>query len=116
MGNRISRIQNDVQDRNCEAWHRLCEYIEQLAESEEEIFAPYEVLGNEHYFQIQTLPESIFKLKKVKTGLAICSNFKRIYLEIGKMEETINSNLYLTINKILSFFNQNKLHAFINYN
>lgn len=85
MSNRISRIQNDVQDRSSEAWQRLCEYIDQLAESGEEIFAPYEVLGNEFYFQIHTLPESISRLKKVKQVWLYGSNLKRIPPEIGEM-------------------------------
>ena len=56
-------IQNNVQDRNCEAWKKLCQYIDRLAEEGSDEFSPREALGNELFAQIHTLPESIGKLK-----------------------------------------------------
>ncbi|WP_437824561.1 hypothetical protein [Tenacibaculum mesophilum] len=86
MNNRISKILNDVQDRNSVAWKKLCEYIEQVAENGTDEFVPREVLGDELFAQIYTLPESIRKLKKVKKIGLYGSNLKRIPPEIGQME------------------------------
>lgn len=86
MKNQIKRIQNDIQDRNSEAWKKLCEYIDELAESGGEEFAPYEALGVDLYRQIYTLPESISKLKKVTKVWLYGSSLKRIPPEIGEME------------------------------
>jgi hypothetical protein len=86
MTNRISKIPNDVQDRNSEAWKKLCVYIDRIAENNIDKLVPREELGDELFAQIYTLPETISKLKKVtKVGL-YCSNLKRIPPEIGQME------------------------------
>ncbi|MBF8151603.1 leucine-rich repeat domain-containing protein [Winogradskyella sp. F6397] len=86
MNKRISKIPNDVQDRNSVAWKKLCEYIDEVAEKGADEFVPREALGNELFSEIFTLPESISKLKKVtKIGL-YGSNLKRIPPEIGEME------------------------------
>ena len=86
MSKRISKIPNDVQDRNSVAWKKLCEYIDQVAENCSEEFVPREALGDELFAQIFTLPESIGKLKKVKKVGLYGSDLKRIPPEIGLME------------------------------
>ncbi len=86
MNRRISKIPNDVQDRNSVAWKKLCEYIDQVAESGTDEFVPRETLGDELFAQIFTLPETIAKLKKVKKVGLYGSNLKRIPPEIGQME------------------------------
>ncbi len=82
----ISKIENDIQDRNCEAWIKLCEYVDKVAESGDEEFSPREELGPEIFSQIHTLPESIAKLTKVKKMWLYGSNLKRIPPEIGEMQ------------------------------
>ncbi|MCK9207030.1 MAG: hypothetical protein M0P66_07965 [Salinivirgaceae bacterium] len=66
MNKRISRIENDVQDRNSVAWKKLCDYIDKVATENRDEFSPLEELGQELFAQIHTLPETISKLKKVK--------------------------------------------------
>lgn len=85
MNKFISRIQNDVQDKNSLAWKKLCDYVDQLADSEGEEFSPRAFLGNELFSQIHTLPASIGKLSKVKKILLYGSKLKRIPPEIGGM-------------------------------
>lgn len=86
MNKRISRISNDVQDRNSVAWKKLCEYVDQVAQKETDEFVPREALGDELFFQIFTLPKSIAKLKKVKKIGLYGSKLKIIPPEIGEME------------------------------
>ncbi|MFZ6873976.1 hypothetical protein ACO0LF_18110 [Undibacterium sp. Di27W] len=81
----ISRIDNDVQDKNSLAWKKLCDYIDQLAVSGGEEFSPLEFLGNTIFSQIQTLPASIAKLDKVRKIWLYGSKLKRIPPEIGYM-------------------------------
>jgi hypothetical protein len=83
---KISKIENDVQDRNCEAWKKLCEYVDEIAESGETEFAPRDELGPQLFSQIHTLPESIAKLTKVKKMCLYGSKLKRIPPEIGEMK------------------------------
>jgi len=85
MNNRISKIKNEVQNRNSPAWKLLCEYIDKLAEEKSDEFAPCEALGSELFTQIYTLPESISKLKHVKKMWLYGSKLKRIPPEIGEM-------------------------------
>ncbi|MCU0439012.1 MAG: leucine-rich repeat domain-containing protein [Raineya sp.] len=92
------KIQNDVQDRNSVAWKKLCEYIDKVAEEESEEFVPFEYLGQELYFQIYTLPESIAKLKKVKEMHLYGSRLKRIPPEIGEMESLEYFDPYTSYN------------------
>lgn len=40
MNNRISKIENNVQDRNSKAWKMLCDYVDRMAEEGKEEFAP----------------------------------------------------------------------------
>ncbi|MCR6640647.1 MAG: hypothetical protein NVV82_17005, partial [Sporocytophaga sp.] len=65
MNNNISQIPNNVQDRNSEAWKKLCEYVEYVAKNDLDVFVPREYLGDELFAQIFTLPESIGKLKRL---------------------------------------------------
>jgi hypothetical protein len=85
MGSRISRIENDVQDRNSHAWKLLCEYIDRIEDEKTDEFAPAEALGAEMFSQIYTLPETISKLKNVKKIWLYGSRLKRIPPEIGDM-------------------------------
>ena len=86
MNDITSKIENDIQDRNSLAWHRLCEYVEKVAMEKLEEFSPYEALGLELFSQIHTLPETISKLERVKKVWLYGSNLKRIPPEIGKMK------------------------------
>jgi hypothetical protein len=42
MNDRISKIENDVQDRNFIAWKRLCDYIDRIASENIDEFSPLE--------------------------------------------------------------------------
>lgn len=86
MKNRISRIENDVQNRDTIAWKKLCEYIDFVAETGKEEFSPREYLGDDLFYEIHTLPESISTLRKVKKMWLYGSNLKRIPPEIAQME------------------------------
>lgn len=86
MERRISRIENEVQDRNSAAWKKLCDYVDKVAAENLEEFSPVEELGRELFAQIHTLPETISKLKKVKKIYLYGSKLKRIPPEIGEME------------------------------
>ena len=98
MKKRISKIENDVQDRNSIAWKKLCEYIDEIAENGIEEFVPREALGNDLFSEIHTLPESISKLTKVtKIGL-YGSKLKRIPPEIGQMESLEYFDPYTSYN------------------
>lgn len=91
---RISKIENDVQDRALVAWKKLCDYVDEIAENSKDEFAPREVLGDERFSEIHTLPESIAKLKKVKRMLLYGSKLKRIPPEIGRMESLEYLDVY----------------------
>ena len=78
--------ENELQNRESEAWIKLCEVIDRIAEEGKEEFSPYEELGEELFLQIYTLPESISKLKKVKKLWLYGSKIKLIPPEIGEME------------------------------
>ena len=86
MNNQILRIPNDVQDRTSEAWVKLCEYVDLVAENGTDEFSPRAYLGDELFAQVFTLPESIGKLKAVKKVNLYGSSLKRIPPEIGQME------------------------------
>ncbi len=83
---KISRIENDAQDRTIKAWQELCSYVDELAENGDKEFSPAERLGPELFSQIHTLPESIGKLKNVTKMWLYGSKLKRIPPEIGLME------------------------------
>lgn len=82
----LFEVENDVQDKNSFAWHKLCEYVEKVANEGTDEFSPREYLGNELFSQIHTLPETISKLKKVTKVWLYGSKLKRIPPEIGEME------------------------------
>ena len=86
MNRRISKIENDVQDRNSVAWKKLCDYVDKVAIENSYEFSPLEELGQELFAQIHTLPETISKLKSVKKIWLYGSKLKRIPPEIGEME------------------------------
>ncbi|MBI3221114.1 MAG: leucine-rich repeat domain-containing protein [Bacteroidetes bacterium] len=86
MNNRISRIENEVQDRNSVAWKKLCNYVDKVEKENREEFSPLEELGPELYSQIYTLPETISKLKRVKKIWLYGSKLKRIPPQIGEMD------------------------------
>lgn len=77
---------NDFQNTNSDAWRKLCEYIDLVADAKEEKFNPVEYLGNEHYLEIFTLPPSIAKLKRVKILNLYGSRIRILPPEIGEME------------------------------
>ncbi|WP_299157038.1 hypothetical protein [uncultured Tenacibaculum sp.] len=84
--NNISKIKNNIQDKNSEAWKKLCEYVDLVAKKGKKEFSPREYLGDELFAQIYTLPKSISKLKKVKRVWLYGSKLKRIPPEIGQMK------------------------------
>jgi len=86
MDTKISKIENDVQDRSSVAWKKLCDYVDKVANENSDEFSPLEELGQELFAQIYTLPETISKLKKVKKVWLYGSKLKRIPPEIGEME------------------------------
>lgn len=86
MNKRISKIENDIQDKNSVAWKKLCDYVDKVAAENRDEFSPAEELGQELFYQIHTLPESISKLTKVKKVWLYGSKLKRIPPEIGQME------------------------------
>lgn len=98
MNNRMSKIENYVQDRNSKAWKMLCDYVDKIAEEEKDEFSPYEELGAELFSKIHTLPESISKLKKVKKIWLYGSKLKRIPPEIGEMESLEYFDPYTSYN------------------
>ncbi|WP_174715407.1 leucine-rich repeat domain-containing protein [Chryseobacterium arthrosphaerae] len=90
MTEKISVIENDIQDRSSLAWKKLCDYIDKTASENGEEFLPAEELGWELFSQIHTLPETISKLKNVKNMILYGSKLKRIPPEIGEMEALEN--------------------------
>jgi hypothetical protein len=86
MNTRISKIENNVQDRNSVAWKKLCDYVDKVAIENRDEFSPVEELGKELFAQIHTLPETISKLKNVTKVWLYGSKLKRIPPEIGEME------------------------------
>ena len=89
----IPKLKNDVQDRDSEAWRKLCAYIELVISEERQEFRPVEGIGSELYQQIYTLPASIAKMKQVKYVNLYGSVLRQIPPEIGEMEalETFSS-------------------------
>ncbi|MDY3318179.1 hypothetical protein PG637_01995 [Riemerella anatipestifer] len=80
-----TKIKKRHQDRNSEAWKKLCAYIEKVEKENAEEFSPYEELGPELFSQIYTLPESIGKLKNVKKMWLYGSKLQSIPPQIGEM-------------------------------
>ncbi len=98
MNNLIPAIENDVQDRHCEAWKKLCDYVDRAAAEGLEVFSPGKELGAELFAQIHTLPESISKLKTVKKLYLYGSRLKRLPPEIGDMEALEEFTPYTSYN------------------
>jgi hypothetical protein len=90
----VARIDNDVQDRGSDAWKALCRYVDELADSGGDEFAPREALGPELYAGIFTLPESIARLKRVTKVHLYGSKLKRIPPEIGEMAALTHFDVY----------------------
>lgn len=80
-----TKIKKRHQDRNSEAWAKLCAYIEKVEIEKIEEFSPFEALGHELFSQIYTLPESIGKLKNVKKMWLYGSKLQSIPPQIGEM-------------------------------
>lgn len=80
-----TKIKKDNQDRNTEAWLKLCDYIDECVENESEEFFPAKHL-KEQFRQIRTLPESIAQLKKVKKLHLYGSSLVSIPPQIGEMD------------------------------
>lgn len=98
MNNKIEKIENNVQNRNSVAWKKLCEYVDKVAEEESEEFSPVEELGHELFSQINSLPETISKLKKVKKMWLYGSKLIRIPPKIGQMESLEYFDPYTSYN------------------
>jgi uncharacterized protein YjbI with pentapeptide repeats len=86
-------LDTEQQDIECDAWKRLLELVEVVAEDEREAFAPGREMGWDDWHQIITLPATISKLKSVKHLMLGGSNLVRIPPEIGEMTnlETFNT-------------------------
>lgn len=98
MKNQISKIEQNIQDYECDAWKILCEYVDVVADKQLENFSPIEVLGAEKFAQIHTLPSSIEKLEHVKKVWLYGSALKRIPPEIGKMKSLAYFDPYTSYN------------------
>jgi len=46
MSNRISKIENNVQDRNSEAWKKLFDYVDKVASENSDEFTSLEALDS----------------------------------------------------------------------
>lgn len=103
------KIKKVYQDQNSEAWQKLCDYIDMVAEEELEEFEPRKALGNELFSEIQTLPKSISKLKKVKKLYLYGSNLTQIPPEIGEMESLELFDPYTSYN--LKWFPYEIIHC-----
>ncbi|WP_300670225.1 hypothetical protein [Soonwooa sp.] len=80
-----TKIKQKEQDKNSEAWKKLCEYIEKTAQTNADEFSPFEELGADLFSQIYSLPESIEKLKNVKKVWLYGSNLQSLPPQIGGM-------------------------------
>lgn len=80
-----TKIKKVYQDRNSDAWKKLCAYIDKIEKEGGIEFAPREELGHELFSQIFTLPESIGKLKSVKKMWLYGSKLQSIPPQIGEM-------------------------------
>jgi hypothetical protein len=98
MNERISKIENEVQDRNSLAWRKLCDYVDKVAIEGRDEFSPLEELGPELFAQIHTLPKTISKLRTVRKVWLYGSKLKRIPPEIGEMEALEYFDVYTSYN------------------
>jgi hypothetical protein len=56
MNSEISKIENDVQDRNSVAWKKLCDYVDEVEAENREEFSPMEHIGQELFAQYIRFP------------------------------------------------------------
>ncbi len=75
----------ELQDTECEGWHRLLDYIDRVAADGTPEFAPRRALTDEQWRQIITLPPTIAKLTSVTSIVLYQSYLVRIPPEIGAM-------------------------------
>lgn len=87
-------LHSEQQDVHCEAWHRLCERIEQAAASGEEEFTPLEGMTGAERAQIVTLPASIGRLAKVQKLFLYGSHLVRVPPEIAGMRSLVRLDIY----------------------
>lgn len=87
-----------VQNKASKAWHKLCEYVDLIADQGSEEFVPREYLGNELMEEVFELPSSISKLTNVtKMGL-YGSNITNLPPEIGQMKKLEYFDPYTSYN------------------
>lgn len=85
----------EEQDTSCDAWKRLLELVERVADNEAEVFDPRGEL-EDVWHKIITLPPSIARMKSVKQMLIWGSNLVRIPPEIGQMTELAEIEVYMS--------------------
>lgn len=85
-GWREVHLHADSQDRNCEAWSALEDYIAVVAKKGRDEFNPMRGIGPVFWRQIVTLPPSIAKLQSVKYFALYGSPLVRIPPEIGELK------------------------------
>jgi len=78
-------LHREPQDTECEAWHRLLEYVDRCATDGTLRFAPRGALTDEQWRQIVTLPPTIAKLTSITSMQLYGSHLVRIPPEIGAM-------------------------------
>jgi hypothetical protein len=79
------RFHTDAQDTTGQAWQRLLDLIDEVADDGREEFVPAVEMPEELWRQIVTLPPSIAKLSAVKRLTLYGSNLIAIPPEIGEM-------------------------------
>ncbi len=82
---REPELHREPQDTECEAWHRLLDYVDRAAVNGTLRFQPRPELTAEQWRQIVTLPPTIAKLTSVTSMDLYGSHLVRIPPEIGAM-------------------------------
>jgi len=80
-------IHTEEQNKECSAWQRLNELIDQAANDGREEFSPGPEMAPSEWAQITELPKTVSKLKRVKHFVLYGSSLVRIPPEIGQMKE-----------------------------
>ena len=88
------RLHDEIQDVNSDAWKRLLDIVDRVADKEEQIFEPGAEIPWEDWVTITTLPPSISRMKGVKEFRLYGSNLVRIPPEIGELTELTNFDVY----------------------
>lgn len=78
-------LHREPQDTECDAWKRLLDYVERIADTGARQFKPRPELTAEQWRQIVTLPATIAKLTQVTSIELYGSYLVRIPPEIGQM-------------------------------